>query len=65
MDEANDQIEATKRILGLRNPIALLLVLFDRIPGIIPGVVADRVQRCFAMDGADKVYEHIDFVSTA
>lgn len=58
---SNAQIASTKRILGLPNAIGVVLMLFDRVNGIMPAVINERVERAFNLRENGKFsYEHVE-----
>jgi len=56
MHKANKQIGSTKKLLDLEKSSGALLLVFDKVSGILPRVVTERVQRSI------ELYEHIDVV---
>lgn len=59
--KANNQISSTKNVLGLPNAVGVVLMVFDRINGIIPSVIEERVNRTFnTLENGDPSCKHVD-----
>ena len=58
---ANNQIESTKKVFGTPNAVGVVLMIFDRVNGIMPAVISERVGRTFDIkkDGTP-LYKHVD-----
>ncbi len=61
MHKANIQIQSTKRVLGLPDAVGVVLVIFDRVNGIMPDVISQRVFRAFdILKEGEPLYKHVD-----
>ena len=63
MHKANSQIGATQRVLGLPNAVGVVLMVFDKINGMMPAVIRDRVTRTFdTLENGEPSCKHVDIV---
>lgn len=61
MTAPNIQIQSTKRVLGLPDAVGVVLVIFDRVNGIMPDVISQRVFRAFdILKEGEALYKHVD-----
>ncbi len=62
LHHASNQIASTKKILNLPNAVGVALLISDRVPGLMPVVVDDRVCRSFDSKSSENNCPYIDVV---